>query len=74
MVKRRQLGYLTAAWDRFVETVEKEGITSFSEYDEKYSIHYSCAEWTDALKELLREQDDYKYLISVSDFCRKMEG
>ncbi len=74
VVKKRQLGYLTAAWDRFVETVEKEGITSFSEYDEKYSIHYSCAEWTDALKELLREQDDYKYLISVSDFCRKMEG
>ncbi len=73
VVKRRQLGYLTAAWDRFVETVEKEGITSFSEYDKKYSIHYSCAEWTDALKELLREQDDYQYLISVSDMCKKME-
>ena len=74
VVSMRQLAYLTAAWKRFVETVEKEGITSFSEYDEKHSIHYPCAQWTDALKELLREEDDYEFLKSVGDFCRKMEG
>lgn len=72
-VSRRKCAYLTTAWNRFVETVEKENIASFSEYDEKHSIHYPCAEWTDAFQELLRERDDYELLNSVGEFCRKMK-
>lgn len=74
VVNKRKRSYLTAAWNRFVETVEKEGIKSFSEYDEKHSIHYTCAEWTDALQELLKEKDEEGILQTVRDFCRKMKG
>lgn len=71
---KRKRGYLTAAWNRFLDTVEKEGISSFSEYDDKHSIHYTCADWTGVLQELLQEEDEEGLLGSVRDFCKKMKG
>lgn len=44
--EKRTKEYLYLAFQRCIERMEKEQISSFAEYDEKYSIHYRCEEWT----------------------------
>ena len=69
---QRKRVYLTAALKKFMEFVERENIKSFSEYDEKYSIHYFCEEWLGALRELLREKDEEGILNTVCELFDKM--
>ena len=72
VVERRMRAYLTAALKPFMELVERENIKSFSEYDEKYSIHYFCEEWLGALQELLQEKDEEGILDTVCELFDKM--
>lgn len=44
---------LYLAFQKCIERMEKEHISSFAEYDEKYSIHYRCKEWLNELCVLL---------------------
>lgn len=60
--------YLSLAFSMFRDKVDKEGIKTFKEYDEKFSIHYFCEEWIDELLDLLREhgkQELYDEVKSV---------
>lgn len=65
--------YLTSAYKKFQEIVERENIGNFAEYDNKYSIHYMCAEWLDELIELLKEDDSDGILKDVRNTCKKLE-
>ena len=48
--------------------MEEELIPSFAEYDEKYSIHYFCEEWTGELCRLLQENNDTERYEEVKEF------
>lgn len=56
--ENRTRAYLEMAFSEFVKRVEQEQIKTFGEYDEKYSIHYRCEEWMNALLELLEKHGD----------------
>lgn len=72
VVARRKIRYLTDAYRKFLEIVERDQIQSFSEYDSKYSIHYLCEEWLGELIELLEDDDRDNILGDVRETCKKM--
>lgn len=68
--KKRCGEYLSLAFPMFIEKVKKEGVTSFKEYDAKYSIHYFCEEWTEKLLDFLKESGN-RTLYNEVKKCRK---
>ena len=54
--------YLIYAFEKFKEFVDKECISSFVEYDSKYSIHYMCEAWINALLDIIKKDANYKEL------------
>ena len=70
--RKRQRAYLSEAFLKFSEKVENEGIKTFDEYDEKYSIHYFCREWMSVLKELLKTGGERELYIKVDACYRRM--
>ena len=69
---RRKRRYLTDAYIKFKEIVERDHIQSFSEYDDRYSIHYLCVQWFSELIDLLKEDDRDGILGDVRETCKKM--
>lgn len=63
----RKRFYLTKAFGKFRELIQRENIQSFAEYDNKYTIHFFCDEWTGVLCELLKE----KRMKESCRMCRK---
>lgn len=60
------ISYLIEAYEKFLSKCEKEGISSFDEYDSKYKIHYRSKEWIERLEELIDENDlEYEYEDSL---------
>ena len=56
------ISYLIEAYEKFSSKCEKEGISSFNEYDSKYKIHYRSKDWIERLEELIDENDlEYEY-------------
>ena len=72
IVAKRKRRYLTDAYRKFLDIVEKEHVQSFLEYDNKYSIHYLCVEWFSELIDLLNEDDRDNVLNDVRETCKKM--
>ena len=59
------ISYLLEAFENFLSKCEKEGITSFDEYDSKHKIHYRSEEWIKKLDDLIVENDlEYDYYDS----------
>ena len=58
MEEERCRKYLTLAFEKFEEKVQKEEIKTFQEYDKKYGIHYFCGEWTEKLAYLLKKNKE----------------
>ena len=56
--EERTRKYLYLAFQKCVARMEEEQIESFSDYDEKYSIHYRSGEWISKLLELLQKSND----------------
>lgn len=73
VVSQRQAVYLTDAFNRFKEIIERENIQSFSEYDSRYSIHYFCEEWTEELCSLLQEREEWGILQQVKKVCERLK-
>lgn len=71
-VAKRTRRYLTDAYMKFKEIVERDHIQSFSEYDNQYSIHYLCVQWFGELIDLLKEDDRDGILGDVRETCKKM--
>lgn len=71
-VEKRKRRYLTDAYRKFQEIVDREKIGNFADYDNKYSIHYMCAEWLEELIVLLKEDDSDGILKDVRNTCKKM--
>lgn len=53
-----KINYLIQASKLFIYKCEKENITSFDEYDNKYKIHYYSQLWHEELSCLIRVQQD----------------
>jgi len=71
VVAARKKYYLWAAFSRFRDKMEKEGITAAEEYDKKYSIHYTCREWIGELLSLLKEsgeQEKYNEVLKYGTY------
>ena len=63
------ISYLIEAYEKFSSKCEKEGISSFNEYDSKYKIHYRSKEWIKKLEELIDENGlEYEY----EEFLKKI--
>lgn len=73
---KNKIIYLTKASEEFLFKCEKEGITSFEEYDKKYKIHYRSKDWFKAFENLIKESNNkaaYKNTLKnikkiISDF------
>lgn len=67
-IKRRTY-YLRKAFSKYAERCKAEGIRTFREYDDKYSIHHTSSEWLNYLIQLLEEQKLSAELKEVKNFC-----
>lgn len=56
--ERRKKEYLYLAFKKCMAKMKEEQIQSFTEYDEKYGIHYQCEEWIGELYRLLQDDND----------------
>lgn len=72
--ENRRREYLILAFQKFTDKVEKENITDFAAYDQKYSIHYFCEEWISELLHLLRKNGNKPLYDSVSKCRKEMEN
>ncbi len=70
--EKRCVEYLSLAFEMFVKKIEKEGIKRFSEYNEKFSIHYYCEDWLPVLLNLLKNRNEVLY-AEVKKMCKKMD-
>lgn len=70
--EKRKRVYLSEAFSKFTKKIEKENINKFQEYDEKFSIHYQCAEWFEPLLRLLKKAGEDAAYKEVLEFRRKM--
>lgn len=66
--EKRLKEYLYLAFQKCRARMEKEQLLSFTEYDEKYSIHYRCEEWIGELCRLLQENRDIEKYEEVKKF------
>lgn len=64
--KRRQ--YLWEGFLKYTAKMQKEGIETNEEYDKKYSIHYFCREWQEALLTLLEESEEHDKYQKVLEY------
>ena len=55
-----KIDYLENALSLFMEKCEREGITSFAAYDERYMVHYRSGEWVSDLVNLVEDHDTPK--------------
>ena len=51
------ISYLSKAFEKFQSKCEKEGITTFEDYDKKYKIHYDSEYWIYELEYLISKND-----------------
>ncbi len=70
--EKRRREYLSLAFERFWARAKEEGIKSFEEYDQKYSIHYFSREWIEILRRLLKESGEKEIYREVEKCRRKM--
>ena len=61
-----KIQYLKNALDLFLDKCQREKITSFTEYDEKYMVHYRSFEWVAKLCDLI-EDDDLLEITGIRD-------
>ncbi len=66
--EKRAKEYLYLAFQKCTARMEEEQITSFAEYDEKYSIHYLCEEWIGELCRLLQKNSEIEKYEEVKRF------
>ncbi|MCD7883504.1 MAG: DUF1186 domain-containing protein [Lachnospiraceae bacterium] len=71
---KRTLLYLNTAFEKFLEKVEKEGIQTLQEYDKRHSIHFTCAEWLDVLRNLSEESGDQELSRQVKHTMETMNA
>lgn len=55
-----KIKYLKEALDLFLNKCEREQITSFSDYDESYMVHYRSDDWVSELVDLITEEDSHE--------------
>lgn len=67
--EERTKEYLYLVFQKCKERMEKEQISSFAEYDEKYSIHYRFDEWLCELCGILYEEGDIERYEEVKKSC-----
>lgn len=70
---RRTREYLYLAFRKASEMAAKENVTTFADYDKKYSIHYRCEEWTGRLMELLKDAGDKAAYKEVQNWTKAMK-
>lgn len=68
--EKRAKEYLYLAFQKCRTRMEEEQLSSFTEYDEKYSIHYRCEEWMAELCRLLQESNDIDRYEGVKQFMQ----
>lgn len=68
--EKRAKEYLYLAFQKCRTRMEEEQLSSFNEYDEKYSIHYRCEEWMAELCRLLQESNDIDRYEGVKQFMQ----
>lgn len=70
--EKRCREYLSLAFEKFKKKVDKEGIKSFEEYDQKFSIHYFCGDWLGELLRLTKANGDKALYNSVRSMLKAL--
>jgi hypothetical protein len=77
---KERITLLLDAFDSFTRLCDRDGIDSFSAYDEKYMVHYHADRWIACLQNLLEQYKDeipteqYAMLESVSQTRERMNS
>ena len=58
-----KIEFLNEALTLFLDKCQKEKITSFSQYDEQFMIHYPSKEWVLALIQLVEDDDSKEIMV-----------
>ena len=61
-----KIKYLKEALDLFLDKCKREQITSFSDYDERYMVHYQSDDWISALVDMISDEDSYE-IVDIKD-------
>ncbi len=72
--ENRRREYLSLAFPMFLDKVKKEGIKTFEEYNQKFSIHYFCEEWIGELLELLKVSGNKALYNEVKKCVKEMKN
>ena len=72
--ENRRREYLSLAFPMFLNKVKKEGIKTFEEYNQKFSIHYFCEEWIEELLELLKLSGNKALYNEVKKCVKEMKN
>lgn len=67
-VDARNRAYLWNAFCKFEEKMQKEGLKTAEEYDEKFGIHYECRDWLEELLCLLEENGEEEKCALVANY------
>ena len=70
---RRTKEYLYLAFQKTVEMMNRESVTSLAEFDKKHSIHYRCEEWIGRLLELLKDAGDQAAYSEVKNWTKTLK-
>ena len=65
--RQETINYLNEALDLFLNKCQREQITSFDAYDERYMVHYRSSEWIKALLDLT----DHRTKLKTTDIGTK---
>lgn len=72
--EKRCQGYLSLAFEMFIEKAEKENIQNFEEYDQRFSIHYFCEEWMGELLRLSKKERNDELYRRVNKYFQEMRN
>ena len=72
--EKRKRQYLTLAFQMFKEKIEKENLSTFEEYDNRFSIHYFCKEWLEEFLQLLTDTGTQELYREVKNMMEEYGG
>ena len=72
--EKRKRKYLILAFNMFKEKIKKENLSTFEEYDKKFSIHYFCKEWLEELLDLLQDNGNQEIYHDIKNMLEEYCG
>ena len=76
VIAEAKIRNLLRAYELFLEKMETEGLGAFSDFDEKYQIHYESFDWISELGDLLDSHNSHGRIagMKIQEAFKKYKG